>query len=280
MRTIEDANIREKEVAEAHVIKLRQRYCFGAKCRFETALKESVEGIAKSLDGLLEYRAVIEAKLEDGDLLLVLDLSNETEDSRRDGLSFFTLQALGRHAGLRRLYATFENGRTLPVIQYETRKPACILDLGGRDLMNQHQFLLERNRAIAELEKEEKERAKLREQVAHEKAEIERRYKLATIALSERVVPEPKKAGKGKNNVWAMIVKEDVSKRWNAARAENPNVRYKDVYEAERMNKTNPLPYAIKNEGDFSDCLGAARKAKLIPPLKRMRRKSAGKRCQ
>lgn len=280
MSTIEDADAREIEVAEAHVVNLQQCYCYGAKCRFETALKESVDGIAKSPDRLLEYRAVIEAKLKDGDLLLVLDLSNETEDSRQDGLSFFTLKALGRHAGLRRMYAKFENGRTLPIIKYEIRKPACLLDLGGRDLMNQRQFFSERNRVVAELEREEKQRALLREQAARENAEIEHRYKLATIALSERVATEPKKAVKGKNKVWPKIVKEDVAARWIRARDESPSVRYVDVYEAERKNKTKPLPDSIKDKGDFADCLGAARKAKLIPPLKRTRRKSTGKRCQ
>lgn len=93
---------------------------------------------------------------------------------------------------------------------------------------------------------------------------------------------EPKKTGKekGKNTLWAMTVKQDVAARWIQARNANPNVRYRDVYTAEKENKTKPLPPAIKTENDFIDCLGAARKAKMIPPLKTKRRKSAGKCCQ
>ncbi len=86
----------------------------------------------------------------------------------------------------------------------------------------------------------------------------------------------PQNKDKRTNRVWTDNARKNVAKLWISYRSEIPGARLMDCYDQHKGSSR--LHESIKTFKDFKNCVGAAKKAKLIPVMKTKRGKVAGSR--
>jgi len=85
---------------------------------------------------------------------------------------------------------------------------------------------------------------------------------------------QPVKKEKRTHKAWTDNARKNVAKLWFSYRSESPNARLIDCFDAHKG--TDRLHADIKTFEDFNNCVGAAKKAKIIPVRKKRLGKVAG----